>query len=74
MTIYSAVQVADKIGKTPNWVRRNAHRLPHSKAGRTYYWDDEDLRALREFLRCRPGQAASSDASLRPLAPGRRTA
>lgn len=74
MSHYTAAQVADKIGKTENWVKRNARHLPHSRAGQTYYWDDEDLRALREALRVRPASPAADDASLRPIAAGRRSA
>ena len=68
MTRYDARQVADKLGKSENWVKRNAHRLPHSRAGKTYFWTDEDLRALFAFLSHRPTQETDG---LRPLT-GRR--
>lgn len=60
MTRHDAAAVAKAIGKTPNWVRRNAHRLPHSRAGQTYFWTDDDLRDLLEFLKVRPVAAAPS--------------
>jgi hypothetical protein len=56
----SAEQVAELIGKSGNWVRRNAHRLPHSRAGQTYFWTDQDVADLLEFLRVRPASAERS--------------
>lgn len=69
---HDVAYVAKEIGKTENWLRRNAPRLPHSRAGRTYFWDDADLAALREALRVRPARSVGAD-PMRPV-PARRRA
>lgn len=64
---YDADEVAEIIGKTPNWVKRNAQRLPHRKIGRTYTWSDDDIAAILEAARYRPGQTRDDDGDeLRP--------
>jgi hypothetical protein len=68
MIRHDAAAVARQIGKTENWVRRNAHALPHSRAGKTYFWTQADLDDLIAALRVRP---ASTDDELRPFT-GRR--
>lgn len=72
MSRHDAAYVAREIGKTALWVTRQARsgRLPHSRAGRDYYWDDEDLRAVKESLRVRPEQRPAAD-PMRPI-PSRR--
>lgn len=72
---HDAAYVAREIGKTEQWVKREARagKLPHSRAGRSYYWDDEDLRAVREALRVRPDQRPAVD-PMRPIQSRRRTA
>jgi hypothetical protein len=71
---HDAAYVAREIGKTTQWVKRQARagNLPHSRAGRTYYWDDEDLRAAKDSLRVRPDQRPAVD-PMRPI-PSRRRA
>jgi hypothetical protein len=60
--------VAEIIGKTPSWVKRNAQRLPHTKLGRTYTWTDEDIEAILEAARYRPGDESDDDGDdLRPI-------
>lgn len=58
---HDADYVAREIGKTRAWVVRQARagKLPHSRAGRTYFWDDADLAAVRESLRVRPTVVAN---------------
>lgn len=63
---HDAEYVARQIGKTPNWLKRNAPRLPHSRAGKTYFWTDEDIRDLFAALRVRP-DAEADDGALRPV-------
>lgn len=65
---HEAAYVASQIGKTEQWVLRAArsNKIPYSRAGRSYFWDDEDLRALRESLRVRPGERAAAD-PMRPI-------
>jgi hypothetical protein len=53
---HGAAHVANVIGKTENWVKRNAPRLPHHRAGKTYFWTDEDLADLLAQLRQRPNE------------------
>ena len=69
---YSRAEVAREIGKTENWVQRNARYYPHTRAGRTITWDDVDLQALKDALRVRPGRDMSDE--FRPLPAGRRRA
>ena len=68
MIRHDAAAVARQIGKTENWVKRNAHALPHSRAGKSYFWTQADLDDLILALRVRP---AADDGELRPLS-GRR--
>jgi hypothetical protein len=65
---HDAAYVARELGKTELWVKRQARagKLPHSRAGQSYFWDDEDLRAVKESLRVRPSVAPASD-PLRPI-------
>lgn len=70
MARHDMAYVAREIGKSQQWLRRNVRRLPHSKAGQTYFWDDADLAALREYLRVRPDTSPAGD-GLRPV-PSRR--
>jgi hypothetical protein len=51
---HGAAHVAAVIGKTENWVKRNAPRLPHHRAGKTYFWTDEDIVAILAALQYRP--------------------
>lgn len=60
-----AKYVANEIGKSENWVKRHARELPHHRAGQTYYWTDDDIRALHDQLRVRP--EAPQDGALRPV-------
>ncbi len=71
MTAHDAAYVARQIGKTSNWVRRNAARLPHSKAGKSYFWTDEDVAAVLRSLQHRPDPAPTGE--VRPI-PSRRRA
>jgi hypothetical protein len=65
---HPAEVVAEIIGKTPSWVKRNAQRLPHTKLGRTYTWTDEDIEAILEAARYRPAQPDDEGSDeLRPL-------
>jgi len=72
---HDAAFVARELGKSPTWVIRQARqgKIPHSRAGRDYFWDDEDLRAVREALRVRPESRPVTD-PLRPIPSRRRTA
>lgn len=63
---HDAAYVARQIGKTETWLKRHARSLPHSRAGKTYFWTDEDLRDLFNALRHRP-ETDADDGELRPL-------
>lgn len=71
--MHSAAFVARQIGKTENWVKRNARRLPHHKVGRDYMFTDEDIADYLSATRVRPAVPVVDDGSLRPVS-GRRTA
>lgn len=59
--------VANKIGKSENWVKRHAPQLPHHKFGRSYAFDDEDIAEIIEQAKVRPApRIASTDGELRP--------
>lgn len=66
---HDAAFVAREIGKSEKWVKAaaRAREIPHSRAGRTYYWDDEDLRAVKEHLRFRPAAPAPRRDPLAPV-------
>lgn len=66
MSRHDAAYVAHQIGKTENWLKRHAQSLPHSRAGKTYFWTDEDLRDLFNALRQRP-DSVNEDGELRPV-------
>lgn len=68
----NAAHVAREIGKTENWVKRNAHRYPHHRAGQTYFWTDEDIAEMLTAMRVRPNTPTGSADSLKPLGSGRR--
>lgn len=69
MKRYSFAEVADLIGKTENWVKRNAHRLPHHRFGQTYSFLDDDVTEILAAARVR----SSGDDDMRPI-PARRSA
>jgi hypothetical protein len=69
---HDRVYVAKVIGKTPNWVLRHAHELPHSRAGQTYFWTDADIADLLDHLKVRPSAARPNGP--RPITGQRRTA
>lgn len=54
MSPRNAAYVAQQIGKTEHWVKRNQARLPHHRAGKTYYWTDEDIADILTAQRVRP--------------------
>lgn len=66
-------EVAALIGKSDRWLRRHAHALPHSRAGQTFFWTDDDLRALFAHLSHRPAAVTQAD-ELRPITGTRRRA
>lgn len=73
MSRHGPEHVAQAVGKTVNWVKRNAARYPHHKAGRTYFWTDDDV---ADILRAMEGgrSRTSEDGSLRPITGQRRSA
>jgi hypothetical protein len=42
-------------------------RLPHSRAGKSYFWTDADIEALLESMKVRPHTPAADTDELRPL-------
>lgn len=66
----NAAYVAHQIGKTENWVKRNAARYPHHRAGKSYFWTDDDITDMLAAMRVRPA-AIDDDGALRPIT-GRR--
>lgn len=68
---HDAAYVARQIGKTENWVKRNAPRLPHHKFGRTYTFTDDDITAILDTGKYRPSQRSSDPDALTPIT-GRR--
>jgi len=66
-----AAYVAHQVGKTANWVKRNAANYAHHRAGRTYFWTDDDIAEMLKAMERRPAKAAPT--GLAPLGPGRRS-
>jgi hypothetical protein len=69
----NAGYVAREIGKTENWVKRNANRYPHHRAGKSYFWTDDDIADMLTAMRVRPDAPADDGGALRPIT-GRRSA
>jgi hypothetical protein len=67
MTIrrHDAATVAREIGKTENWVKRNARRYPHHRAGITYFWTDEDIVAMLKQMEHRPDAVSTGPTPMR---------
>jgi hypothetical protein len=70
---HTAAQVGDTIGKTEHWVKRNAARLPHHRAGQTYYWTDDDIADILAAQRVRP-EGEHTPGAPKPFTGRRRTA
>lgn len=66
MTHHDAGYVARQIGKTENWVRRNAAHLPHHRYGKTYGWTDEDIAEIIRLHARRPDSSTAGE-DLRPI-------
>ncbi len=63
--VYTAAELAERIGKTEHWVKRHASQLPHRRFGRSIRWTEEDVEQILAAAR-RRGEASE----LRPI--GRR--
>lgn len=68
---HDAAEVAELIGKSREWLRKNVKTLPHSRVGRTYFWTDADLDALFAQLQVRPAASKPVD-PMRPISRPRR--
>lgn len=69
---YDAAHMARHYGKSENWWKRNAARLPHHKLGQTYFWTDEDVAEI--LRRAEGGRGPDSSSELRPMTGRRRSA
>lgn len=67
----TAAEVGVLIGKSPNWMKRNAPRLPHHKFGRSYVFTEDDVAEILRMGEFRPEQSDPAD-PLRPVGAQRR--
>ena len=67
----TATEVGVLIGKSPNWMKRNAARLPHHKFGRSYVFTEDDVAEILRLAEFRPEPSEVAD-PLRPVGAQRR--
>lgn len=69
---HDAAFVAEQIGKTENWVKANAARLPHHRFGKTYVFTDDDIAEMLAGAKRRPDSPVTGGDELTPIRGRRR--
>lgn len=64
---YSPIEAAEMIGASVDWMRRNAHRLPHRRYGQRIVFELEDIEEIKQMHR----QGPATPRGLTPVPPRR---